>query len=48
VASGVQDVLLEHYGHYPAEERLAEMATVIRDFLANSFSVPPACPVADQ
>ena len=34
VANDVQDVLIEHCGHYPAEERPAELATAIQDFLA--------------
>jgi pimeloyl-ACP methyl ester carboxylesterase len=42
VASDVQDVLIEHCGHYPAEERPAELATAIRDFLAKPDSAPAA------
>ena len=42
VASDVQDVLIERCGHYPAEERPAELATAIRDFLARPDSAPAA------
>jgi pimeloyl-ACP methyl ester carboxylesterase len=42
VASDIQDVLIERCGHYPAEERPAELATAIRDFLARSSSGPSA------
>lgn len=34
VASDVRDILIERCGHYPAEERPAELAAAIRDFLA--------------
>jgi pimeloyl-ACP methyl ester carboxylesterase len=34
VASDVQDVLIERCGHYPAEERPAELAAAIQHFLA--------------
>ncbi len=34
VASDVQDVRIERCGHYPAEERPAELVTAIREFLA--------------
>ena len=34
VANDVQAVLIERCGHYPAEERPAELASAIRDFLA--------------
>jgi pimeloyl-ACP methyl ester carboxylesterase len=42
VASDVQDVLIEHCGHYPAEERPVELATAIRDFLPRPGSAPAA------
>jgi pimeloyl-ACP methyl ester carboxylesterase len=42
VASDVQDVLIGRCGHYPAEERPVELASVIRDFLAKSQPAPPA------
>jgi pimeloyl-ACP methyl ester carboxylesterase len=42
VASNVQDVLIERCGHYPAEERPAELASAIRDFLAKPDSAPSA------
>jgi pimeloyl-ACP methyl ester carboxylesterase len=42
VANDVQEVLLERCGHYPAEERPAELATAIGTFLAK----PDAASVA--
>lgn len=34
VASNVEAIVLERCGHYPAEERPAELATALQDFLA--------------
>lgn len=42
VASHVQDVLIDHSGHYPAEERPAELATAILRFFADPTSAPAA------
>jgi pimeloyl-ACP methyl ester carboxylesterase len=42
VASDVQSVQIEDCGHYPAEERPAELAAAIRDFLAKPTSAPVA------
>ena len=40
VASHVEDVLIERCGHYPAEERPAELASAIRDFLTKPDTAP--------
>ena len=42
VASDVQDILIERCGHYPAEERPAELAAAIRDFLVLPSPAPAA------
>ncbi len=42
VASDVQEMLIEHCGHYPAEERPVELATAIRNLLAKPGSAPAA------
>ena len=40
VANDVRDVMIERCGHYPAEERPAELAVAIRDFLTNTAATP--------
>lgn len=42
VASDVREVLIERCGHYPAEERPAELAATICDFLAETSAAPTA------
>ncbi len=48
VAGDVRDVLIERSGHYPAEERPAELAGVIRNFLAGSGLEEFARPAASR